>query len=342
MPNELKSITSYLKASQNAVERQVLIEARILEVTLKDGYETGVNWAAFFAGSGRAAVGQLTPGTNIGSTGSGVLQGGTSAPLTATLANTGAGRALASAGTAAGTLFGVAVQARNFAALMTFLQTQGVVHTLSSPRIATMNNQKAVLKVGSDSQFITKITGGTLNTGTGVNSQSSPTFESQSFFSGIALDVTPQIGEDGNILLHVRPSISDVTQRLSTLDLGGLGQFTIPLVSNTISETDSVIRAQDTQIVAIGGLMRTAQSENRNQVPGLGSASFFGSLFRNTAQASEKRELVILIKPTIVQSDESWARDITNTRERVQGMQRGFSWGGRAEVFGTEAEGDRR
>lgn len=367
MPDELKSIAEYLRASQTSLDKQVLIEAKILEVTLKDGYETGINWAKFFAlRSGTFGLGQLTPGTQLGTNTTGVLlQGGTPAtgqlttPLTAgfgtttttatgtTTANVAfdspgrAGQVLAAGLGATGSLFGVAFQGANFALLMTFLESQGVVHTLSSPRIATMNNQKAVLKVGSDALFVTKIESGN-STSTAVvgttAAPSIPTFNVQSFFSGIALDVTPHIGDDDNIVLHVRPSVSSVTQNLSTFNLGILGTFTIPLVSNQISETDSVIRAKDSQIVAIGGLMRQAQSENREQVPGLGNIPFVGAAFRSTQQASEKRELVILLKPTVVQSDQNWAQNIDDTRNRVQTLDRGFSWGGRSEVFGTQAE----
>ena len=366
MPDELKSIAEYLRASQTSLDKQVLIEAKILEVTLKDGYETGINWAKFFTPrSGTLGIGQLTPGTQLGSNPSGViLQGGTpqtgqrATPLTAGVTTTtttatgtttatlglgsagGAGQVLAAGLGATGSLFGVAFQGANFALLMTFLESQGVVHTLSSPRIATMNDQKAVLKVGSDSLFVTRITSGTSGATTvvGTSAPTTPTFEVQSFFSGIALDVTPHIGDDDNIVLHVRPSVSSVTQNLSTFNLGILGTFTIPLVSNAISETDSVIRAKDGQIVAIGGLMRQAQSETRDQVPGLGNIPFVGAAFRSTAQASEKRELVILLKPTVVQSDQTWAQNISDTSSRVQTLERGFSWGGRSEVFGTQAE----
>ncbi len=367
MPEELKSIAEYLRASQNSLDKQVLIEAKILEVTLKDGYETGINWAKFFTPrSGTLGIGQLTPGTQLGSNPSGViLQGGTSpsglntTPLTAGVTTTtttgttttttasglgalgGVGQVLAAGLGATGTLFGVAFQGANFALLLSFLETQGVVHTLSSPRIATINNQKAVLKVGSDSLFVTRISSGAAGATTAPGTTAAPqapTFDVQSFFSGIALDVTPNIGDDNSIVLHVRPSVSSVTQNLSTFNLGTLGTFTIPLVSNSISETDSVIRAQDGQIVAIGGLMRQAQSENRGQVPGLGNIPFFGAAFRNTAQSSEKRELVILLKPTIVHSDQTWAQNILDARDRVQAMDRGFSWGGRSEVFGTQAE----
>src|SRR4029078_6029873 len=213
------------------------------------------------------------------------------------------------------------------AALISFLESQGVVHTLSSPRIATMNNQKAVLKVGNDSLFVTRITGGSTQAATTIGlapTVTSPTFEVQSFFSGIALDVTPRINDDGTILLHVRPSVTDVTQSLQTFNLGALGVYTIPLVTNAVSETDSVIRAGDGQIVAIGGLMRNVQKENRNQVPGIGNLPYLGAAFRNVIQTSEKRELVILIKLTVVQGEDTWAKNILDTRDRVQNMDRGF------------------
>jgi MSHA biogenesis protein MshL len=353
MPDEWKVVSEYLRASQNYVAKQVLIEAKIMEVTLNDGYEAGINWAKFFTPrGGTLGFGQLTAGTQLGSSPSGLpLTGGLpptgqATPLAAGVgitafgAPSGAGQALTSAGTATGSLFGVAFQGANFALLLSFLETQGTVHMLSSPRIATMNNQKAVLKVGSDSLFVTKITGSS-QTSTVVGAATTPTtptFEVQSFFSGIALDVTPNIGEDDNVVLHVRPSVSTVTQNLSTFNLGVLGTFTIPLVSNTISETDSVIRAKDNQIVAIGGLMRQAQRENRDQLPGLGDIPFFGSAFRSTSQASEKRELVILLKPTVVHGDQAWASDIDGSRSRMQTLDRGFSWGGRSEVFGTQGE----
>jgi MSHA biogenesis protein MshL len=366
MPDELKSIVEYLRASQTSLDKQVLIEAKILEVSLKDGYESGINWAKFNAlRSGTLGLGQLTPGTQLGTNQTGIpLLGGTppgvgvttplSAGFPATTNAAGAavaalgfdspgrvGQALAAGATATGTLFGVAFQGANFALLMSFLESQGVVHTLSSPRIATMNNQKAVLKVGSDALFVTKIessTGTSTAIGGGTAAPSIPTFNVQSFFSGIALDVTPHIGDDDNIVLHVRPSISTVTQNLSTFNLGILGTFTIPLVSNQISETDSVIRAKDSQIVALGGLMRQVQSETRDQVPGLGNMPFFGAAFRSTQQASEKRELVILLKPTVVQGDQNWAQNIDDARNRMQTLDRGFSWGGRSDVFGTRAE----
>ena len=106
--------------------------------------------------------------------------------------------------------FGLAFQAANFASLLNFLETQGNVQVLSSPRIATINNQKAVLKVGTDDFFVTNVS--STVTSTGTSSVTTPTITLQPYFSGIALDVTPQIDGENNIVLHVHPSISNVTE----------------------------------------------------------------------------------------------------------------------------------
>src|SRR5262249_7905242 len=155
----------------------------------------------------------------------------------------------------------LAFQTQNFAALLEFLESQGSVQVLSSPRIATINNQKAVLKVGTDEFFITNITGGTTTTGavagtTGTNTF--PTLTLRPFFTGVALDVTPQIDEQSNIILHIHPSVSNVQQDNRTVDLGTLfgGQVTLPLARSTVSETDSIVKVGDANIVAIGGLMK--------------------------------------------------------------------------------------
>jgi MSHA biogenesis protein MshL len=225
---------------------------------------------------------------------------------------------ISSAALGAGGLFGLAFQSSNFAALISFLETQGTVHVLSSPRIATMNNQKAVLKVGKDEFFVTGIS--TTTSATGNTSTTTPTVTVQPFFSGIALDVTPQIAQSGDVILHIHPSVSSVTTIDKLLNFGSVGTFSLPLASSTVSETDSVVRGQDGQIVAIGGLMRQSSVSDRSQLPGAGDVPVLGSLFRNTKQTSQKRELVILLKPTIVHSNNAWTRDMMESQHRIQDM----------------------
>ena len=181
-------------------------------------------------------------------------------------------------------LLGLAFQTQNFAAMLQFLESQGTVQVLSSPRIATLNNQKAVLKVGTDDFFVTNIT--TTTPSTGTPSSVSPTITVQPFFSGIALDVTPQIDENNLITLHIHPSVSVVTEKTKSLDLGSLGAFKLPLASSDISESDTVVRVEGSNIVAIGGLMKQQQNQGHSQVPVLGDLPIVGNAFRNTDNSS--------------------------------------------------------
>lgn len=317
LPDELKNVAAYLKASQISIERQVILEAKIVEVQLNDGFQSGVNWAAFknsqnshvTAGQGSAGS-TLAPSaaaaTALSSTTLTATPGASLLPTAATLLPTGV---------AAGTMFGLAFQTSNFAALLNFLESQGNVHVLSSPRIATLNNQKAVLKVGTDEFFVTNVTS---TTTTGTATTTTPSVTLQPFFSGIALDVTPRIDQNNEIILHIHPSVSLVSTVNKTVDIGGTGgTLNLPLASSSVSETDSIVRARDGQIVAIGGLMRQATFDDRSGLPGLSKSS---PLFGQTSQRSEKRELVILLKPTVVENDKDWSQDITQSRDRFNGM----------------------
>ena len=135
------------------------------------------------------------------------------------------------------------------------------------------------------------------------------------------LDVTPQIDDRGNIILHIHPSVSQVSQVNKAIDLGSMGgSITLPLASSNTSETDSVVRGQDGHIVAIGGLMRQATVSDRSQVPGVGNIPVAGALFKNTTQTTQKRELVILLKPTVIQGSGNWTQDILDTQERIQNL----------------------
>jgi MSHA biogenesis protein MshL len=307
MPEDLRNVERYLAATQLTVERQVMLEAKIIEVVLNDGFQSGINWAALGGANRRYAVGVAGPNATLDTTG--VFGTSTVGVLP------GAGGALTTSAGGSG-FYGLALQSNNFAGLLSFLETQGNVQVLSSPRIATLNNQKAVLKVGADEFFVTNVTTTTSSTTTG--STTSPTITLQPFFSGIALDVTPQIDDQNNIILHVHPAISVVAEKQKQIDLGALGQFNLPLAASSINETDSIVRVQDGNVVAIGGLMKQEQSEGRSQVPGAGDVPGLGLLFGQQAKAFRKSELVVLIKPTIIHGEQSWARDLLDTRERLQ------------------------
>ena len=310
-PADLRAVENYLKLTQLIVERQVMLEAKILEVSLSEEFQSGVNWAAFGRNRSRYAIGSVNPGTTLNAVGS------SSESISSSDATIDAGKYGNAVTSAIGQgFFGLAFQTANFAALLNFLESQGNVQVLSSPRIATINNQKAVLKVGTDEFFVTNVS---TTTTSGTTSVTTPSVTLQPFFSGIALDVTPQVDDDNNIVLHVHPSISVVTEKEKVIDLGvaDTNPMTLPLASSSVSETDSIVRVQDGNIVAIGGLMKQEQSADANGLPGTTSHGW-GALFGARNSYLNKRELVILIKPTIIRNESSWKDDLFETQNRMQ------------------------
>ena len=247
---------------------------------------------------------------NVNPTGSTLGTGGLGSGL--------AGTAVSAAGAVGAGVFGLAIQTNNFAALLQFLESQGNVQVLSSPRVAALNNQKAVLKVGTDQFFVTNVTGTPVqNTQGGPTSiQLTPTLNS--FFSGVSLDITPQINEDGNILLHIHPLVSNVVQQDLIFNFGGGGtDTTLPLAKSSVNETDTVVRVQDGNIVALGGLMKVDVANDRSGIPVLQDIPGVGGLFGNTTRTRIKRELVILLKPTVIKGGD-WDDSIEQARDRLQ------------------------
>ena len=321
-PTDMRNVESYLKATQLVVERQVMIEAKIIEVTLSDGAQSGINWSMF---------GTPTPGLNnnnplllqAGIANPGVTLNTRAANGPNTIANADISVTPGAFGTVAASalgqgFIGLAFQTSNFSALISFLETQGDVAVLSSPRIATLNNQKALLKVGTDELFITNVSGGT--TATTTTPGTAPSLTLQPYFSGISLDVTPQIDDEGNIILHVHPAVSTVSDSPKTIDLGAQGVFKLPLAASTINETDSIVRVKDGNIVAIGGLMRQKQQSSRTQVPGGGDAPVIGALLGQRANSYSKSEMVILMKPTIIGNEKVARDDLQEFQGRLQNL----------------------
>ncbi|MDD2832452.1 MAG: pilus (MSHA type) biogenesis protein MshL [Methylotenera sp.] len=316
MPNEIRNVESFLRLMQVSIERQVILEAKIINVQLNDNSQSGVNWSVFGrSGSNTGIVGNLNANTQLANSGNGNLVSGDLGAAGGTLISNAATTALG------GPLFAIALQGANFAALLSFLETQGDVQVLSSPRIASINNQKAVLKVGTDEFFVTGISS---NTTTSVGATSViPEVTLQPFFSGITLDVTPQIDRDDNIILHMHPSISQVSTVNKQVTLGGTtGNINLPLASSNVSETDSIVRTRNGRVIVIGGLMTESTTSARSKVPGLGDVKGVGSAFRQQGATKNKSELVILLKASVVQGQDSWASDILSSQQRIEGMQR--------------------
>ncbi|WP_394134067.1 pilus (MSHA type) biogenesis protein MshL [Vibrio parahaemolyticus] len=289
-PDDIREVREFLGVSQERMQRQVILEAKILEVTLSDGYQQGINWSNLSA--------------SIGNSGSIIVNRPASAlpPLDAI-------------GTLLGGQTNVTISDGNFEAVLNFMSTQGDLNVLSSPRITAANNQKSVIKVGTDQYFVTELSS---NAGNGENSNAVPEVELTPFFSGISLDVTPQIDNKGNVFLHVHPAVIEVTEEVKLLNLGGDFQnIQLPLAKSSIRESDSVIRAKDGDVVVIGGLMKQQNVEQVSKVPFLGDVPALGHLFRNTSNVTQKTELVILLKPTVVGVN-SWQKELERSRDLLQ------------------------
>ncbi|MBN3493503.1 pilus (MSHA type) biogenesis protein MshL [Vibrio neptunius] len=294
-PDEIREVRNFIGESQKRLHRQVILEAKILEVTLSDGYQQGIDWSKAFTSNGtNYTIGQGTPVT-------------TGTPVTLP--------GLDTVGSLLGGQANLVISSGSFDAVISFMATQGDLNVLSSPRVTASNNQKAVIKVGTDSYFVTDFS--TNIDSSSTTSTTSTDIELTPFFSGISLDVTPQIDNDGSVLLHVHPAVIDVTEETKNINTGSSGTVSLPLATSSIRESDSVIRAQDGDVVVIGGLMKSNTLDRTSKVPFLGDVPALGHLFRNTTQYTEKTELVILLKPTVVGVN-TWQKEIERSRDLLQ------------------------
>jgi len=281
-------VRDYLTKAELVVRRQVIIEAKILEVQLNDGFQSGINWSA---------IGQPGDGKTI--TVSNRADSNSATKIITNPENIGG-------------VFSINAQLNDFTGLIDLLQTQGTVQVLSSPRISTINNQKAVIKVGTDEFFVTQVSSST--TAVGNSAVTTPTVELTPFFSGIALDVTPQISENGEVVLHIHPSVSEVKDQNKSFTVAQ-DAFNLPLALSTIRETDSIVFAKSGQVVVIGGLMQTGSKDNNAGTPWLQDIPWLGELFKQRRQSSTKSELVILLKP-VVMGGEDWQQSIDQSLKR--------------------------
>ncbi len=269
LPSELKTIGNFLSISEESLQRQVIIEARILEVILDDEYQQGINWTQVLSHSGSTDIGFNTSSGSFANEISASLGGITS----------------------------LSFLNKDFSGVLNLLDTQGNVQVLSSPRVTAINNQKAVIKVGNDEYFVTDVS--TSNTITSSSTSITPDIGLTPFFSGIALDVTPQIDANGSILLHIHPSVIETQEQEKVITLNE-EQYILPLAQSTIRESDTIIRAMSGEIVVIGGLMQSIITIENSQTPVLGDIPILGNLFKSKREKETKKELIILLKPTVV------------------------------------------
>jgi len=280
---EHSAIARFLADAELILQKQVIIEAKIIEVTLDHEYRSGIDWSILnntFGGANSSA--------GIGFSGDEI---------------TGIGDA--------GGIFNLSLSLDNFSSMLQLLDHQGDVQVLSSPRVSTVNNQKAVIKVGTDEYFAT-----VTNVASGTEGAVTPAVELEQFFSGIALDVTPQISDDDSVTLHVRPTVTEVVGRTKIINLGN-ESYSLPLAYSNIRESDSIIRAPSGQIVVIGGLLQQKQDLGATGLPWFKKIPVLRQLFTQDREVQRKSELVILLKPTVYDKNTSM-NDIDQVLERLE------------------------
>jgi MSHA biogenesis protein MshL len=300
MPGELRDVGAYLSNAEENLQRQVILEAKIIEVSLHDSFQSGIDWAAISkSGDVLAATTGILNGRNIILDNIGDESRNLSDPNAPDVAN----------------MFAAGINTSNFTGLLRLLSTQGDVQVLSSPRVSTVNNQKAVIKVGTDEFFVTDISSNSTTNISGTTN--SPDITLTPFFSGIALDVTPQISVDDEVILHIHPSISDVVDQQKEIFLGD-ELLALPLAFSTIRESDSVVRALSGQVVVIGGLMQNVSKKDDAALPGLGEVPVAGALFGQQSEIIQRTELVILLRPIVVGSNKTWSNYIKDSAGRLE------------------------
>jgi MSHA biogenesis protein MshL len=256
-------ISNFIKDIKKQFNKQVLIEAKILEVTLNKSHQLGINWDVV---------------------GNSILSAGDTLHIQQSLGLTGA---------VAGT---VNYSSNNFSALINAIDQNGKIDTVSNPRIKVLNGQSAIISSGKLVPYWEKQVDTTQGTST---SDTQVTYNRRDVLDGITMGVTPTIMENGKIMLNVTPISSSIEGEKIYYDENGNSVATAPIIN--IKEAGTIIYAKDNDLVLIGGLMSTSISKNKQETPFLSSIPFFGSLFTQINNTKEKKELVILLRLKVVE-----------------------------------------
>jgi len=270
-PKNLKHIDTFLEAVEGSIHKQVMIEAKIVEVQLNDTSREGVNWQFIEGRIGEFLIGgkQVFLNPNI-----------LAAPSTKAVATT--------------PYFRLFVGSKHLNIENTFidlLKTQGNINVVSNPRIATLNNQRAVIKVArqdvyfDEQQSVTGGIGGTLATYT-------PKF----ITVGLILDVTPQIDNNGNIVLNIHPIL---TEKVGAARSPSGSE--VPILD--VREADTLVRVREGETVIIGGLIKDLKKNSDTGTKGLMDLPLIGWIFRLKETEAQKNELVVLLTPRIVSTN---------------------------------------
>lgn len=258
---KLETVEEYLGLVRKVMARQVLIEARIIEVQLSDTFNYGIDWT-FLSGS-------VTVGTQ---------------PWNVITPD-------------AIEAFGAGLSSSFFKSIINVLQTQGEVRTLSNPRMSIMNGQAALLTVGRNESFISKVS---TTTSAGFTPTTSFTVETRSILSGVMIGILPYIDERGDISLSITPIISERV-RFEPVNIGGSeNRVIMKLPTMDVREMSTTVKVRDGQMVILGGLIRKKERLDDDKFPGFGDIPLIEWFFKKTDKEEVRTELVVILQPTIL------------------------------------------
>jgi len=266
-PSAVRRVENYLRGLQHTVHRQVEIEARLYDVTLSDQSEFGINWEEVIQTSGGA----------LGLAGTPIV----TRPL--------GGFDLSSS------TFTLAFENEQASVFVKALREQGEVRVISKPRLRTLNNQTALIKVGTEVPFFQNQS--TIVPGGGTTAGASAVIEQDAVLSvtvGTILAITPQISADDWVTLDISPVLTSLIET----KLSPNRSTTAPVLD--IKQASTLLRVRNGTTIVLGGLIQTESATHRRKIPGLGDIPWLGRLFQGDFDARRKKELVMLITPRII------------------------------------------
>lgn len=286
-PEELEQVENYIKTAQNILSREVTIQVQFLEVVLNKGFQSAIDFDTFGPGGASGTDNEVTGEFSAGDEGTAV--DGISNPLT------------------------IVTNFTDFDAVFRILESRGTTQVLSSPSLKVLNNQKAVFQDGDQEYFQTSVGSNVVNTGNSVTESTANDLEQ--FFSGISMDITPQISAEGKITLHVHPTITTVNEQNKSID----GQQ-VPLARTSVRELDSVISARNGRIVILGGLAYERAVDNTAGIPLANDIPLVGAAFDQRRRTTVKSEFIILLRPIIatLESDQEMLQQKTTRLETLR------------------------
>ncbi len=284
---QLERVEKYIKMMMKRLHKEILVEAKVIEVQYNDNKTTGIDWSKFDLAISAKSDGYRSRATSS----TGAVDSQDYQSITDGFVNT-----LKNPNYMIGYSF-------SMDGLIKFLKTQGDVKIVSNPKIMTLNNQAAIINVGEEINYRYD-TGSTTNVSNGVTT-TTPSYETDSTFVGVTLDITPQVTDDGFIVLKINPVVSEVSKE--HIDAVTNIPYLAPNVK--IRQLSSIVRVKDGDKVLVGGLISKKDDITDTSVPGLSAIPFFGEAFKSSAKVKTKSEMIIVLIPHIVHGEQAPSLD---------------------------------